>query len=176
MSILRSLSLVLASLAALGFAESSVAQAQWQTVSNAERSFFAEMPGAPKHAVQKAKTASGDSYTMDQYLLEAGDQAFVVQTAVFPASVDTSNPRGNLQGGLDNAMKNMDGKAWTSVKWTTVQGLVAVEAVGARGGHAIRMLSLMDGPRIVALTYAGPPGSAGSSNATRFVNSLRIAR
>jgi hypothetical protein len=174
MSILRSA--LLASLAVLGLAGPCVAQTQWQSVSNPERSFFAEMPGAPRHAAQNAKTGSGDSYKMDQYLVEAGEQAFVVQTAVYPASVDTSNPRGNLQAGLDNAMKNMDGKAWTSVKWTTIQGLVAVEAVGARGGHAIRMLSLMDGPRIVALTYAGPPGSASSSEATRFLSSLRLAR
>lgn len=169
-------SLVLASLVGLCLAEPSVAQAQWQTVSNAGRNFFADMPGVPKHSAHKAKTASGDDYTLDQYLVEADEQAFVVQTAVFPASVDTSNSRGNLQGGLDNAMRNMDGKAWTSVSWTTVQGILAVEAVGVRGGHAIRMLSLMDGPRIVALTYAGPPGTANSSNATRFVKSLRIAR
>ena len=169
-------SLLLASLVAFGLAGESAAQAQWQTMSNAERSFFADMPGVPRHSPLKAKTGSGDDYTMDQYLVEAGEQAFVVQTAVFPASVDTSNARGNLQGGLDNAMRNMDGKAWTSVNWTTVQGVLAVEAVGARGGYAIRMLSLMDGPRIIALTYAGPPGSATSSNATRFVKSLRIAR
>lgn len=168
--------LVLASLVGFGLAGPSVAQAQWQTMSNAGRNFLADMPGVPRHAVQKAKTSSGEGYTMDQYLVEAGEQAFVVQTAVFPASVDTSNPRSNLQGGLDNAMRNMDGKAWTSVDWTTVQAVLAVEAVGARGGHAIRMLSLMDGQRIVALTYAGPPGSASSSNATRFVKSLRLAR
>lgn len=169
-------SLVLASLAAFLLAGASVAQAQWQTVSNAERSFFADMPGVPKHSAQKAKTGSGDDYTRDTYLVEAGEEAFVVQTAVFPASVDTSNPRGNLQAGLDNAVKNMDGKAWKSVNWTTVQGLLAADVVGARNGHAIRSFSLMDGRRIVALTYAGPPGSANSSNATRFVKSLRIAR
>lgn len=168
--------LVLAGLVGFGLAGPSVAQAQWQTMSNAGRNFFADMPGVPKHSVSKGKTGAGDVYTMDVYLLEAGNEAFVAQTAVYPASVDTSNPRVNLQAGLDNAMRNMDGKAWTSVDWTTVQGVLAVEAVGARGGHAIRMFSLLDGPRIVALTYAGPPGSASSSNATRFVKSLRLAR
>lgn len=168
--------LVLAGLVGFGLAVPSVAQAQWQTMSNAGRNFFADMPGVPKHSARQAKTGSGDNYTTDTYLVEAGEEAFVVQTAVFPASVDTSNPRGNLQAGLDNAMKGMDGKAWSSVQWTTVQGMVAVDVVGARNGHAIRTLSLMDGPRIVALTYAGPPGSATSSNATRFVKSLRLAR
>jgi len=176
MSVLRSLLLGLASLVALGLAGPTFAQAQWQTVSNAARSLFADMPGAPKHSAHKAKTGSGDEYATDTYLVEAGEEAFVVQTAVFPPSVDTSNPRGNLQAGLDNAMKGMDGKAWQSVNWTTVQGLLAVDVVGARNGHAIRTVSLMDGARIVALTYAGPPGSASSSNARRFVKSLRIAR
>jgi hypothetical protein len=169
-------SLLLAGVVAFGLTGESVAQAQWQTVSNAERSFFAEMPAAPKHSSNKAKTGSGDDYVTDTYLVETGEEAFVVQTAVFPASVDTSDPRGNLQAGLDNAMKGMDGKTWKSVNWTSVQGLLAVDVVGMRNGHAIRTLSLMEGKRIVALTYAGPPGSANSGNATRFVKSLRLAR
>ena len=173
MNVLRSL--LLAGAMAFGLAEAT-AQAQWQTVSNAERSFFVEMPGAAKYSTSKSKTRSGEEYTMHIYVVETGAEAFVVQTAVFPASVDTSNPRGNLQGGLDNAMRNMDGKTWQSVTWTSVQGLVAVDAVGARDGHAIRTFSLMDGARIVALTYAGPRGTTGSSNATRFLKSLRIAR
>ena len=174
MSALRSLAL--ASVVAFASVGPAAAQGQWQTMSNAERTFFADMPGVPARSSGPAKTGSGELYTTETYVLEAGERAFVAQTAIFPASINTSNPRVNLQGGLDNAMKNMDGKAWASVRWTTIQGLLAVEATGARGGHAVRMLSLMDGPRIVVLTYAGPPGSASSSDAMRFLSSLRLAR
>src|SRR5512145_2240950 len=123
--------LLLASLTVFGRAEQARAETQWQTVSNAESSFFPDMPGAPGHSARTAKTGSGDDYTMDQYLVEMDQEAFVVQTAVYPVSVDTSDPRSNLQAGLDNAMKNLDGKAWSSVNWTAVQGVLAVDAIGA---------------------------------------------
>lgn len=173
-NILRSL--VLASLLVFGITGESVADGQWRTVSNADRNFFVDMPGAPKHSSSKGKTSSGGEYTSDVYLVEVDKEAFVVTTTVYPADVDTSNPRRNLQSGLDNARKGMDDKTVSGVKWATIQGLPSVDAVGVRGGFAIRILSLMDGRRIIVLTYAGPPGSANSSNANRFVGSFRIAR
>ena len=169
-------SLVLAGLFVVGFAGESVAEEQWRTISNTDRSFFVDMPGVPKHSSDKGKTISGNEYTSDAYIVELGNEAFVVTTTVYPAGVDTSNPRRNLQSGLDNARKGMDDKTVSGVKWATIQGLPSVDAVGVRGGYAIRILSLMDGRRIIVLTYAGPPGTANSSNATRFVESFRIAR
>jgi hypothetical protein len=85
-----------------------------------------------------------------------------------------SNHKANLQGGLDNAAKNMEGGKWASVGWQSHQGLTAVDAIGVRGEHAIRSFSVMKGRQIVTLTYAGPPGSARSADVDRFVGSLRI--
>lgn len=169
-------SLVLASLLVFGLTGESVAETQWRTISITDRGFFVDMPGAPKHSSNKGKTSSGGEYTSDVYVVEAGNEAFVVTTTVYPADVDTSNPRRNLQSGLDNTRKGMDDKALSGEKWATTQGLPSVEAAGVRGGFAIRILSLMDGKRIIVLTYAGPPGSANSGNANRFVESFRIAR
>ena len=100
--------------------------------------------------------------------------AYVVQTAVYPADVNVSNHRANLQGGLDNAAKNMEGGKWASVGWTTHQGLTAVDAVGVRESHAIRSYSVMKGRQIVTLTYAGPAGSA-RSRPTSTGSSARCA-
>jgi hypothetical protein len=146
----------------------------WHTVTGSDRSFTAEMPAAPTYSSIPMRTSAGSGYTMHQYLLEQTAVAYVVQTAVYPADVNVSNHRANLQGGLDNAAKNMEGGKWASVGWTTRQGLTAVEAVGVRGEHAIRSYSVMKGRQIVTLTYAGPPGSAQTGDVDRFINSLRI--
>jgi hypothetical protein len=104
------------------------------------------------------ETSAGSGYTMHQYLLEQGPVAYVIQTAVYPADVNVSNHRANLQGGLDNAAKNMEGGKWASIGWVTHQGLTGVDAIGVRGEHAIRSFSVMKGRQIVTLTYAGPAG------------------
>ena len=148
--------------------------AAWHTTTGPERSFTADLPAAPSYTTMEMRTAAGSSYTMHQYLLERGEVAYVVQTATYPADVKVSNHRINLQGGLDTAAKNMEGGKWDSIGWATHQGLTAVDAIGARGSHAIRTFSVMKGPRVFTLTYAGPSGSARSADVDRFIGSLRI--
>ncbi len=153
---------------------SSGQTAGWHTMTGPDRSFTADLPAAPKYTTTPMKTSAGSGYSMHQYLLELGAVAYVVQTAVYPADVNVSNHKANLQGGLDNAAKNMEGGKWASVGWVTHQGLTAVDAIGVRGEHAIRSFSVMKGRQIVTLTYAGPPGSARSPDVDRFVASLRV--
>ena len=148
--------------------------ANWHTMTGPDSSFTADLPAAPNYTTTPMKTSAGAGYTMHQYLLEQGPVAYVVQTAIYPADVNVSNHKANLQGGLDNAAKNMEGGKWASVGWQSHQGLTAVDAIGVRGEHAIRSFSVMKGRQIVTLTYAGPPGSARSADVDRFVGSLRI--
>jgi hypothetical protein len=146
----------------------------WTTVTGPEKSFTAELPAAPKYSTTEMKTGTGSLYTVHQYLLEQGDVAFIVQAATYPEDINVSNPRTNLQGGLDNLAKSMEGAKWGSVDWVTLQGLTATDAVGARGGHAIRSFSVMKGRQVFTLIYAGAPGTARSADVNRFVASLRI--
>jgi hypothetical protein len=158
-------------------APSSAAPSQatsWHKLSGPEQSFSADMPAAPNYTANEMRTAAGSSYTMHQYLLEQGEVAYVAQTAVYPSDVNVSNHRTNLQGGLDNAAKNMEGGKWASIGWGTYQGLTSVDAIGERGSHAIRSFSVMKGRQIFTLTFAGPSGSARSPDAERFMTSLRI--
>lgn len=150
------------------------AQDAWHTMTGPNKSFSADLPAAPKYTPMQMKTGLGTAYTMHQYLLEQGDMAYVVQTAVYPQDVNVSNPQVNLQSGIDNAAKNMDGGKWVSVDWTKHQGLTAVDATGMRGGNDIRSYSVMKGRQIFTLTYAGPPGTARSDNVNRFVASLKL--
>jgi hypothetical protein len=120
------------------------------------------------------KTGTGSLYTVHQYLLEQDDAAYIVQTATYPEDINVSNPRTNLQGGLDNLAKSMESAKWTSVDWVTHQGLTATDAVGTRSGHAIRSFSVMKGRQVFTLIYAGGPGTARSADVNRFVASLRV--
>jgi hypothetical protein len=146
----------------------------WHTVAGSGRGFAADMPAEPTYTSVPMKTAAGSVYAMHQYLLEQGDTAFVVQTAVYPEDINVATPRVNLQGGLDNAAKNMEGGKWVSVDWLTHQGSVASDAVGVRSGNAIRSFSVIKGRQIFTLTYAGPPGTARSADVNRFIGSLRV--
>ena len=147
----------------------------WYSVAGPERSFTADMPAAPKYTTTQMKTGTGSLYTVHQYLLEQGDVAYIVQAATYPEDINVSNPRTNLQGGLDNLAKGMDGAKWASVDWVTHQGLTATDAVGARSGHAIRSFSVMKGRQVFTLIYAGAPGTARSADVNRFIGSLRVA-
>jgi hypothetical protein len=146
----------------------------WHKMTGPDRSFTAELPSDSRYTATQMKTGTGAAYTMHQYMVEVGDIAYVVQTAAYPPDVDISKPRDNLQGGLDNAAKHMDGGRWLSVDWATKQGLTAYDAVGVRQGLAVRSYSSIEGRRIVTLTYAGPAGSARSPDADRFIGSLRM--
>ncbi len=148
---------------------------QWHTVTGTDGSFSAELPSAPKYSTQRVATGTGSLYVVHQYLLEHGNAAYIVQTAVYPDDINVSNPRVNLQGGLDNLAKSMEGAKWASVDWVSHQGLTAADAVGARNGHAVRSYSVMKGRQVFTLIYAGTPGTARSPDVNRFIASLRVA-
>jgi hypothetical protein len=156
--------------------QASLVTPEWQTVTGPEKSFTADLPAAPKYTATQMKTGTGSIYTVHQYLLEQGDVAYIVQSAVYPEDINVANPRTNLQGGLDNLAKGMEGAKWASVDWVTHQGLTATDAVGARSGHAIRSFSVMKGRQVFTLIYAGAPGTARSADVNRFVGSLRIGQ
>ena len=140
-----------------------------------ENSFTADLPAAPKYTTTQMKTGTGSLYTVHQYLLEQGDVAYIVQAATYPEDINVSNPRTNLQGGLDNLAKSMEGAKWSSVDWVTHCRVSPPLTPWGRGaGHAIRSFSVMKGRQVFTLIYAGAPGTARSADVNRFVGSLRI--
>lgn len=149
----------------------------WQTLTGPDRSFSVAIPAAAAHTDKTMSVAgSGETYNMSQDIAELGEAAYVINSAAYPGSVQVSDPRVNLQAGLDNAARGLNGGRWEEVNWKTVQGCTAVEAVGSNGEYAVRNVSLMKGNRIIALTYAGPLGTERSKDANYFFESLRVAR
>lgn len=159
-------------LAGPGLAASAAA---WKVVEGPEDAFTVKMPGAAKHTRETMKSAKGTAYAMDQYLLEKGPAAYIVQTAVYPEEVDVSDPKVTLNNGLKNAAKNMRDGKWDEERELKHLGLDAAHAIGVRKGNAIASYSVLVGRRIITLTYAGPPGSAKGPDAERFIGSLALA-
>jgi hypothetical protein len=164
----------LAALLAL-FAGAARAQESWQPFTP-PAGFTVELPASPAHSTQSLTSGSGEPFVMDQYVVDKGAAAFVVQTAVYPPSVDVSVPKRNLEGAIAGSSKELDGGKWQEQNWRSVQGASAVELFGVKGIYAMRQLYVMDGRRMIVLTYAGPSGSSRGGDATRFIQSLRLAR
>ena len=155
-------------LAGLGVA---VAQ-DWKTVTARDGSFTVEMPVEPEYSTTPVKTAGGTDYTRYNYIGGDGERAFVVQIATYPRDVNLSNPKANLQSGLDSAANQMEGGKWRNVRWTTYQGLPATDATAMKPPFEVRNYSVIKKRTIFTLTYAGPPGTAGTADVNRFINSF----
>ena len=149
-------------------------QEAWHTMTGPERSFSADLPAAPKYTPTQMTTPVGVPYTMHQYQLEQGQTGYVVQYVVYPKDVNVANAQTVLQASLERTAKGMDGGKWASIAFPRHQGLPAADAVALRAGSEIRSYSVLKGRQLFSLVYVGPPGSARSADAERFVASLKL--
>jgi hypothetical protein len=160
------------------FMQAALGETAWHTFVGINKSFTAELPSAPTYTTVENKTQGGSPYTLHQYVLDQGKIAYIVQLVSFPDDVDVSDPKVNLEGAANGSAKRMvDGK-WTSIEWSTHQGLPAVETIGvqASGGMAVRSYMVMKGRELYLITYAGPSGTARSPDVDRALRSLVIAK
>ena len=99
----------------------------------------------------------------------------MAQTALYPADVDVSQPRTNLQSALDDRAQRLVGGKWTKVEWRDVQGAPAAESTGSvAGGGVLRQLVLLKGSRYVSLACLGPADALRTPDVERFFKSLRL--
>jgi hypothetical protein len=166
---------MLLALALFGGPGTAAAQ-DWKTITARDGSFTVEMPVEPAYSTTPVKTGGGADYTRHNYVGEDGGRAFVVQIATYPSDVNLSNPKANLQNGLDSAAQQMEGGKWNIVRWTTYQGEPATDATAMKPPYEIRNYSVIKQRTIFTLTYAGPPGTAGTADVNRFINSLLVKK
>ena len=163
---------LLLGLALLAGLSVAFAQDAWKTVTARDGSFTVEMPAEPEYATTPVKTGGGEEYTRYNYVAGDGGRAFVVQVATYPKEVNLSNPKINLQSGLDSAASQMEGGKWSDIRWTTYQGEPATDATAMKPPIQVRNFSVIKGRTIFTLTYAGPPGTAQSADVNRFISSF----
>lgn len=148
---------------------------KWYAVKADDNAFIVEMPGVPDHRLLDDRSARGTAFVLHSYSLDAGGFSYVAQTALYPADVDTTQPRRILQAAIDGRAPQLVGRKWNSVDWREVSGGTAVETLGAlANGNGLRQLAVLKGHRFVSLAFLGPQAAVGGSEANRFMRSLKV--
>jgi len=156
-------------------ARAQIQKPAWMVVQGADGSFTVDMPGPPTYKLLDTTSPGGTSFVLHSYSLEFRRLSFVAQTALYPADVDVSVPRANLQGVLDDRARRLEGGRWTRLDWRDIQGAPAAESVGSvAGGSVLRQLVVLKGRRFVSLAYLAPADALRTPEADRFFKSFRM--
>ena len=150
---------------------------KWETVS--EGGITVEMPGKPTKQSQDIPTGAGKA-TGQMLTLDKGAEAYVLAFHDFGAAVANLNidPSVLLKNASDGAVKNIDGKV-TSQRDVTVGGHPGTELIGSgsKDGKDIEFTIRMywAKPRLIQTLYLSEKGKGDKSNATKFLDSLKIS-
>lgn len=169
--------IILAFPLAVVLACSSLSGQKWETVT--EGDITVEMPGKPTKQSQDVPAAGGKA-TGQMLTLDKGAEAYVLAFHDFPASVASLNidPKALLKGASDGAVRNISGKV-TSQRDVTVGGHPGTELIGegSKDGKDIEFTIRMywAKPRLIQTLYLSEKGKGDKSNATKFLDSLKIS-
>ena len=169
--------IILAFPLAVVLACSSLTGAKWETVTEGDLSV--EMPGKPTKQAQDLPTpagkASGQLLTLDK-----GAEAYVLAFHTFPPLVASANidPKPLLKGASDSVVRSMNGKV-TSQRDVNVGGHPGTEIIGEgnKDGKDVEFTIRVywAKPRLIQTLYLSEKGKGDKSNATKFVESLKIS-
>jgi hypothetical protein len=154
---------------------SQAPQSVWYAVRGPDNAFIVDMPGEPVYKLIDTASPGGTKFVYHSYSLDYRRLSFVAQTALYPADVDVSQPKLNLQSVLDDRAQRLVGGKWTKIEWREVLGAPAAESIGSvAGGSMLRQLVLLKGRRYVSLAGLGPADSLRTPEVERFFKSLRL--
>jgi hypothetical protein len=154
---------------------SQAPQSIWYAVRGPDNAFIVDMPGEPVYKLIDTVSPGGTKFVYHSYSLDYRRLAFVAQTALYPADVDVSQPKLNLQSVLDDRAQRLAGGKWASVDWREISGAPAAESIGSvAGGSVLRQLVLLKGRRYVSLACLGPAEALRTPEVERFFRSLRL--
>lgn len=169
--------IILAFPLAVVLACSSLTGQKWETVS--EGGISVDMPGKPNKQSQDIPTATGKA-TGQMLTLDKGAEAYILAFHDFPAAVANLNidPKVLLKGASEGAVNNIDGKV-VSQRDITSGGHPGTEIVGegSKDGKNVEFTIRMywAKPRLIQTLYLSEKGKANKSNATKFLDSLKIS-
>lgn len=169
--------IILAFPLAVVLACSSLTSQKWETVTEGDLSV--EMPGKPTKQSQDIPTGAGKA-TGQMLTLDKGAEAYVLAFHDFGSTVGNLpiDPKVLLKGASDGAVKNIDGKV-TSQRDVNVGGHPGTELIGSgsKDGKDIEFTIRMywAKPRLIQTLYLSEKGKGDKSNATKFLDSLKIS-
>ncbi|HEY3102032.1 MAG TPA: hypothetical protein VGJ69_00480 [Pyrinomonadaceae bacterium] len=150
---------------------------KWETIN--EDGITIEMPGKPNKQSQDIPTGTGKA-TGQMFTLDKGGEAYILAYHEFPATLTSLNidPKVLLKGASDGAVKNIDGKV-ISQRDITSGPYPGTEIVGSgnKEGKDIEFTIRLywAKPRLVQTLYLAEKGKTNKSNATKFLDSLKIS-
>ncbi len=154
------------------------AQGAWQTLRGVWGDFSVQVMGKGRYSTGQTEASGGPASVIHRHVFwnfaPGRIMSFAVQYTEYPREIDVSNPRNNLQAGLNRAARGMDGGRFDRVEWRAIAGRPVFDAIGHRGQRVNRVVAVMRGRRIYTLTFAGPRGSEYGPEAERFVRSFRF--
>lgn len=151
--------LVLATIAWVFCAFTSLAQADWRTVPGPDGAFIVEMPGEPSNGVRRIGPSADVSYLYHSSRLTHSSEQFAADTFEMPPWKGVPQPRQALQELVDSAAMALREKKWLKTAWTEVEGALGIAVVGiGEDGRAVRGLFAVKGKRFVILTFGGASG------------------
>ena len=154
---------------------SQAPQSVWYAVRGPDNAFIVDMPGEPVYKLIDTVSPGGTKFVYHSYSLDYRRLSFVAQTALYPADVDVSQPKLNLQSVLDDRAQRLAGSKWAKIDWREVSGAPAAESTGSvAGGNVLRQLVLLKGRRYVSLACLGPAEALRTPEVERFFKSLRL--
>ncbi len=155
---------------------SQAPQSIWYAVRGPDNAFIVDMPGEPVYKLIDTVSPGGTKFVYHSYSLDYRRLAFVAQTALYPADVDVSQPKLNLQSVLDDRAQRLGRRQVDEDR--LARGLPArpaAELIGSvAGGSMLRQLVLLKGRRYVSLACLGPADSLRTPEVERFFKSLRL--
>ena len=150
---------------------------KWETVS--EDGVTVDMPGKPTKQAQDVPSPAGKA-TGQMFTLDKGSEAFILAYHDFPESISKANidPQTLLKGASSGAVQNIDGKV-TSERDITNGSYPGKEIVGSgsKDGKDIEFTIRLywAKTRLVQALYLAEKGKTNQSNATKFLDSLKIS-
>jgi hypothetical protein len=150
---------------------------KWETVS--EDGITVDMPGKPTKQAQDIPSAAGKA-TGQMFTLDKGSEAYILAYHEFPAALSSLNidPKMILNNASDGAVKNIDGKV-TSQRDITNGSYPGKEIVGSgsKEGKEIEFTIRIywAKTRLVQTLYLAEKGKTNQTNATKFLDSLKIS-
>lgn len=166
----RFLGLIVLSLVLVGGAAG--AEAGWRPLTGPDSSYVIDVPGDPDPSESDVTGEGPRRLEWHIVFVDVGRTTYVIQTGVYPADADMSDPTSLLNDRLTGLRRRLVGGDYSSVEWISHKSSPAVDAIGEMEGMAIRSFSVLKGRRVINLVYVGPKDTARSPEAERFIGSL----
>src|SRR6185295_9470777 len=110
------------------------------------------------------------------FLIEKGDQAYLVSVIHMEKGTGPKNPNNKYFQGLMKNYTEGSGTTLRTSKSATIAGKPGIDGISDEGNSAHQVQILASGDRVYMVIYVGPKGQENSADATRFRGSFKLIK